>query len=322
MTIVERGYAFVPLPPRALRAPRPEATHAQRLRGRWSGRVEVEVTTEQPVHFGSGFRSLEEDDSGRFRVRRGTTLAGGAPVMPGSGLKGAIRARYEAITHSCLLFSPPKEVKSDAGDFAPCTANQTPEEDVVLCPACALFGMMSRRARVSVEDFVVAGETRVEVAKRQEQFGPQPDQLVSKGFLKGRKFAVGIFRTEPPMDPKLLAIEVLPRGTLLRGGLRVLNLTDAEVGGLVAALGVEPESRLKVGGGKGVGGRMYDATLRREVETGFGRARVTKVDLSRLRARGLSEPMTTARARAAFMASDDYFAEGERRLVALHGGDC
>lgn len=322
--IVERGYAFVPLPASVHRTVREEARHDRRLPGCWSGRIRVELTCEQPIHVGSGFRTLEEDDSGRFKVHRETTRSRGRPVASGSSLKGVLRARYEAITHSCLLFRVPKDVPAQAPELEACKTDPRVEEDPMLCPACALFGMMSRRARLSVEDFAVVGEARVEVAKRQEQFEPNPDQLVfpGRGELKGRKFAAGLFQTEPPMAPRLHTVEVLPRGTRLSGALRLLNGTPAEIGGLLAALGIMPESRLKIGGGKGIGGEMYDEALRKEAPTGFGRVVVTTVDLAGLRSPGAGGALTTEAARSAFEGSDDRFPEGEGRLVEIHGRDC
>ena len=318
MGIVDPGYAFVPLPAEVLRRPRDEATHDRRLPGHYSGRIECELVCEQPVHTGSGFKNVEEDESNRFQVRRAASTSFGSPVIPGSGLKGVLRARYEAITHSCLLFEVPSDVQADARGYGPCRVETGETTDAALCPACSLFGTMSRRSRVTVED-ARGNDLRLVVAKMPEQFGPRPEKLALGGQLRGRKFSRGRFRTEPPLDAKLMRVEVLPEGSTLVFGLRVLNLTEAELGGLLTSLGHTPASRLKVGGGKGVEGRIHDEGARKEIDTGFGRVRVTEV---RLGLRGGVEPADPKRARAAFEGSDDRFEAGERALAEIHQGDC
>jgi hypothetical protein len=91
---------------------------------------------------------------------------------------------------------------------------------------------------------------------------------------------------------------------LLAGGIGVFNLTPSELGGLLTALGCNPPSALKLGGGKA---------------HGFGRAwcqaRCTLVSSG-------SAPLDPAMWRTAFIESPDRWADGEAELVTLHHGRC
>jgi hypothetical protein len=91
---------------------------------------------------------------------------------------------------------------------------------------------------------------------------------------------------------------------VLTGQLRLLNATPAELGGLLAALGCDPASALKLGGGKA---------------HSFGRAlchaRCT------LAAAGAA-PLDPTRWRQSFVESPDRWSKGEDQLVALHRGGC
>ena len=97
-------YDFVPLPEEKKGAPDASAlTHAKHLAGRYSGFLDLEITTLSPVHIGSGAYELSEDaDLERGTVVKGMVRLNGSPVIPSSSLKGALRSVYEMITFSCV----------------------------------------------------------------------------------------------------------------------------------------------------------------------------------------------------------------------------
>lgn len=318
---IDPGYRYVELPAQPERRVRGEARHDRRVPGAWTGRIGLELQCVQPVHVGSGFLNYHEaDDPGRFQVSQGAVSLDGRPVIPGSTLKGVVRSRYEAITKSCLLFALPKDVRADASGFEPCSCEKGRESEAILCPACALFGMMNLRARVSFEDAVAPAGVGFVAGELPEQFGPRPEKMVKDGQVRGRKLSRGRYRTEPPGDPKMLRVEAIPSRTQLEGAIRVWNLTDAELGGLLAALGVTPRSFLKVGRGKGVEGREPDPYGNEALPTGFGQVRAT-VDLSKLRSGERRGPGVEG-LRTAFEEADDRFEAGEKGLVAAYQGDC
>lgn len=315
------GYEFVGLPERVRRVRREAAVHDRRIVGALSGVLDVTFCTEQPVHVGSGFKVLREND-----VVRGGARVRGAPGVPGSSLKGVIRSRYEAITSSCAS-QPPKagSVRSSSypdvhrvtynGNVRNMDVFRTCEGDL-LCAACSLFGRMSQRSRVAVTDFTAGGAFVLE--SMAEQFGPNGHHLGDfkvidgdrgKSFevsnLKGRKFAVGLGPV--PERARWQLVETIPRGTLLRGSLRVFNLLPEELGGIITALGKLPTSALKIGAGKG-----YD----------FGRIVLREIVFrlhDHMRSTIVSDEPTWRRA---FEDCPDRLKAGEDELVRIHQGNC
>lgn len=272
----DEGYDFVPLPERVRRAARPEARHDRRVAGAITASVDVTLVTEQPVHVGSGFKTMRDQ-----RVVRAAVTSGELPCVPGSTLKGVLRSRYEAITLSCALFPASHrlvKVRSSSFDgakarlsdkvtqrdvFSPCSGAQ-------ICAACALFGRMSLRGRIAVSDFMPASAVSLEIAEVAEMFTPNlhhvgpfnpthngGETILEVRNLHGRKFARG----RGPETQGRERIEVIPVGIGLHGKVRLANVTPAELGGFLAALGVQPTSRLKVGGGKGHGLGRVRASL-------------------------------------------------------------
>jgi CRISPR/Cas system CSM-associated protein Csm3 (group 7 of RAMP superfamily) len=330
------AYDFVPLPNQVRRIRRDFARHDRRLPGCLFGRIQLEYTCTQPVHVGSGFKELRSGEVVRLGVSRNAM-----PVVPGASFKGALRARYEAITHSCILFSlekgrgKPAKVQSRSGKrrnpqieqailghgaekqlnrARPCASHDQ------LCAACALFGCQTGReglrSRISVSDLV--SDRHFERKSMPPQFSPNLHHLgpfVDGNYkgrnvfvvdsLYGRKFAADELTAVPPTE--LLAVEVIPQDTKLTGELRLFNIGPAELGGLLCALGWEPRSWLKLGGGKGLG---------------FGRIGVVDAawtwDLRNDRGQPIERD--TATYRKQFEASEDRYREGEEKLLSLHRG--
>jgi CRISPR-associated protein (TIGR03986 family) len=103
-------YNFVPTPDRPTSGPLadagadadPEAAgiagHGRYLPGRWSGRVTVEMTAVTPLLLPDAARAEEDRNKHKtFPVRLGPD---GRPYIPPTGVKGMLRAAYEAVTNS------------------------------------------------------------------------------------------------------------------------------------------------------------------------------------------------------------------------------
>lgn len=324
------GYEFVPLPDRVHRARRPEAAHDRRVPGTLSAVLSLTFITEQPVHVGAGSKRLVDGEV----VRQGVLIRG-RPGVPGASMKGVLRARYEAITRSCVPFKPPKDlvrVRSSSGiqaarlnerlldgDFFRAKAEAA---DGNLCPTCALFGRMSLRSRVTLTDFAITSQAAFEVAEVPEQFSPnlhhvgrgtlRPSSEGERGRgdlyevheLHGRKFAVG--RGPVAEKARWQKIEVIPAGHAVQGELRVHNALPRELGGLLVALGWRRDSALKIGGGKAQGfGRIHISQLTARLRDHNGRPA------------DLDEAWITA-----FERSEDCHPEGMTRLLQIHQGNC
>jgi hypothetical protein len=322
--VTDAGYGFVPLPPSVRRIARDEASWHRRVPGTLAGRIELELTTAQPVHVGSGSKQAQQ----RAVISCGARVRGG-PGIPGSSLKGVLRARYEAITHSCAPLVPRanrdhpirsstgiKKARLLASALSAAVVETTCAPDRA-CPACALFGCMSLRSRLTVTDLACAAGASFDVEFIPERFGPNlhhvgPARRDPSGSrfevygLHGRKFGLGLGRG--PATDNRQRVEVIPAGTVLTGQIRLFNVTPAELGGLLAALGCDPPSALKLGGGKAHGlGRMHC------------RARCY---LAGAGTPPLDPSAWPSAWRRRFIESPDRWPDGEKHLVALHRGDC
>ena len=135
----------------------------------WYGRIGLRLTADSPVHVASGQIVRREDLEpyiGRDLdgpIEEELVLShlrcGDVRVIPGTSLKGTVRAVVEAISYSCLTFINYRNVSSMAKDerhgdqrLQALHNRCTPESGV--CPACALFGTLGYEGRVSFSDFV------------------------------------------------------------------------------------------------------------------------------------------------------------------------
>jgi CRISPR/Cas system CSM-associated protein Csm3 (group 7 of RAMP superfamily) len=316
----DEGYEFTPLAPTVRRTARGRAQHDHVVPSTITATLTFQLVAEQQIHVGSGFKSLCDG-----QIARAAMTSAGVACIPGSTLKGVLRSRFEAITKSCALFPakgrtvkirsssyPHAKARFDEeithrDAFKVCRENDT-------CPACALFGRMSLRSRVSVSDFVTATEVSFEIAEVAEMFSPNlhhvgkfeersdnGQQVLVVTNLHGRKFARG----RGPEMPSRERIEVIPSGTVLNGTVRLVNVEESEFGGLLAALGVSPSSRLKVGGGKG---------------HGFGRARIERLVVTpRPASRVVATPLDVYTEK--FLSSDDAWQPGLNALMNIHAAE-
>lgn len=327
-------YQFIPFPHEGRevnRAKRAFACHDRRIEGAWFGKIIIEIVCDQPVHIGSGFKVVENE---REVVRR-TARSGEKIIIPGSTFKGVIRARFEAITKSCAG-DPPDDrapIKSRSypnihrGRLTPAIQGLAVFGDSCgkngeTCSACALFGYQSRngtlRSRISFED-LVSIDNSILIADMPQQFEPRLHHLgygdfdYARGEFKlhsihGRKFYIDADNSRRTNNNELAEIsyervEIIPEGARLCGAIRFSNLETAELGALLIALGIEPESYIKIGGGK-----AYR----------FGNVFIEDVRYQLRDARGIERNPDLAAWQKAFHESPDYWEEGEKQLVKIH----
>lgn len=176
----EHPYDFVSLPDRPARGQ--AVGHDRYAADRWSGTVELVYRTLSPLHVGSGVFETAEDCGlkGGSQPVRGIIRQGARPVLPGSSWKGAVRARFEAITRSRLAlrakggrepaFKVPEALKRPddpprgyfvdlkdrrLDDLGPARIRRRDLSE--LSPADALFGAMGYRGRIRPGEGVIDG---------------------------------------------------------------------------------------------------------------------------------------------------------------------
>lgn len=316
------GYRFVPLPPQVHRAKRPHAVFHRIPPDTMWVVLEVELVALERVHIGSGFRTLRGQRAVRAAARSGDRL-----VIPGSTMKGLLRARYEAITRSCAPHREPKN--QQLGDQLP--SRSFPGYKVELaasvrqhsvfaecapqhsCSACALFGRMSQRSRVSVHDLIAPASASTVDATIPKRYSPrlhhlgrfaeaERDRRLTVQELHGRKLYTG---DAPPPEVRGEIAEVVRPGTRFSGRITCTNISMAELGGLLSALGAQPVSTIKIGSAKAYG---------------FGRLGLFKnVGIEVTKPESFDGTDFFAKVRREFETSQDYWDAGERTLVTMHG---
>lgn len=251
-----KPYGFVPLAPEVQRAP--TVGHEVLLEDHVSGRLEYRLAAQTHLFVSSGTYALSEDlgrgvPGGVVRTcYRVITVepAGRArlvPAIPGSSLKGAVRAVFEAVTPSCVGVTRVdrdllRRTRDEGGRCTPARA----------CPACSVFGTMSRLGKVRFADALLqSGPLRF--YRLPNLYRPRldrrqiPQVYLDRGKLKGRKFFLhGRMAQAPDGAPA----EVIAAGGVLAASLDFINLTRQELGALLFALGADQSFALKLGGAK------------------------------------------------------------------------
>lgn len=251
--LAPKPYDFVPFVPRVDKA-RPPGHEGFHLDGHLSGRLEYELVARSHVHVSSGNYALSEDlgfEPGEVirSCYRVTQDARSIPAMPGSSLKGAIRAIAEAVSPSCISVTRVDWRQLPQALSRPCPDRRRPDE---YCPACAIFGAMSRLGRVSMGDaLLVEGETalyRLPALYRPRDRQARQIYLDRLGNFKGRKF----YFHGRQVDHEGARFEVIDEGGRLAGALNFSGLKPAELGLVLFALGLDGSFQPMLGGGKPV----------------------------------------------------------------------
>ncbi len=250
-----KPYDFVPVAAEVRRAP--TVGHEVLLEDHLSGRLEYRLLAQTHLFVSSGTYALSEEigeapgDVIRtcYRVvsvgRDGRARA--VPAIPGSSLKGAVRAVFEAVTSSCISITRVNRrmlrLQDKRGER--CTPDYA-------CPACSVFGTLGRLGKVRFGDALLRSG-RLELYKLPNFYRPRldrwrvPEAYLEGGRLKGRKFYMHGRMVEAEDGAPA---EVIAAGGELRASLDFINLTRQELAGLLFALGLDQSFALKLGGGK------------------------------------------------------------------------
>lgn len=216
------------------------ATDWSRLTGR-SGKVELVFETLPGRWVSPGTGRIEMlGAAGAERLVLAAARRAGQPVLPGSGIKGAVRTIFELITSSCTPFD-------DGGTC--CT-----------CAACSLFGCIGRgghRGRLGFDD-AVAGEVRGTVELVPVPFQPHAERTPGD---------VRLYDLRPKESPERELAREAYRGAFA-GRMSVDSAAEAELGRVGLALGLGPE---EVAFPLRLGGVRYDGQGAVRVALGVGR---------------------------------------------------
>jgi hypothetical protein len=203
--------------------------------GLW-GRLEIELECLTEIHVG-GTAPVVADLEGTPTLVQGMTRltadADQVPVIPGSSVKGAVRAIVEAITPSCDRLS--RERNAACGGSA------------ALCPACMIFGAPGWRATVAFSDLLPVEPVGLTVRRIAQRYS-------HRNAPRGRRRLYSL-HPEEPLPTDLEALECLPVGSRLQGSVLFEGVTEAAAGAITLALGLPPHGLplLHLGAGKNRG---------------------------------------------------------------------
>jgi hypothetical protein len=251
----EKPYDFVPFPKE--RPDREKGAGQDKLDARLlSGTLELTLRTLTPVHVGSGYSDFIKAGNQEYLAalqaskpirEDGTTRR--RYLIPGSSIKGAVRSIVEAITRSCIRITQGKHRPYIPQGYGGCMSVND------LCIACRLFGAQDYQGHVSFED-AVAPKGSLVLLGTPLLWTPArggrglPPRYLERDRAKGRKF---YRHARPPsgVDPRAC----IKSGAELPLRIHFLNLSEAELGVLLTALGLHPDHPfpIKLGGGKPVG---------------------------------------------------------------------
>jgi hypothetical protein len=251
----EKPYDFVPFPKR--RPDRKKGAGQDKLDARLlSGTLELTLHTLTPVHVGLGYSDFIKAGNQEYLAalqaskpvrEEGTTRR--RYLIPGSSLKGAVRSLVEAITRSCIRITQGRHRPYIPQGYGGCMSVDD------LCIACRLFGAQDYQGHVSFED-AVAPKGSLVLLGTPLLWTPArggrglPPRYLQGNQARGRKF---YRHASPPsgVDPRAC----IKSGAELPLRIHFLNLSEAELGVLLTALGQHPDHPfpIKLGGGKPVG---------------------------------------------------------------------
>ncbi|ABY35507.1 MAG TPA: hypothetical protein DEF43_20385 [Chloroflexus aurantiacus] len=210
----------------------------------WSGRLKLELEVVSDYLFvGSGefgLFTLQGCERSYYAfARRNDQL-----IIPGTGIKGAVRSVVEAISNSCV-----RQIAK--GERVP-QLHEGCKNENSLCPACRLFGSTGHRGRVHFSDAVLLSQVEPTKIKIADLWPPRQ--------TKGRKFYQAKQFQPLDMQPKKnhRFLEVVPKGTRFQTTLYFENTTAAEMGIMMRAIGLDGDQGdavvsafpIKLGGAK------------------------------------------------------------------------
>jgi CRISPR/Cas system CSM-associated protein Csm3 (group 7 of RAMP superfamily) len=217
--MLEHPYDFVSLPKVAKEADL--IPHDRYQDGLLSGELQLTYEVLSPVHIGSGvFETAAQCGlEGGDHPIRGIARRSGCPIIPGSSWKGAIRARFEAITGSRLVLAStqaregpdriPRALASGHGKVYVKITDQRLLRNLnaarvtaggwgtrSLSPADSVFGCMGYRGRVHPQDATVDGPRQTEPLSVPPLDSPHMHRLAVPGKVRANGNQIEILEVE------------------------------------------------------------------------------------------------------------------------------
>ena len=200
----------------------------------WTGRLDIAIEVRSDyLYVGSGQIDLVRIN-GREQARYAFTRRDGKLVIPATSIKGAVRAVFEAITNSCVSQRSRGERVGSAAHQACGLVRKGKERQAHLCTACRVFGTTGYRGRVYFSDAEPVDEVKTTTIRISDLWPPK--RTKGRKFYENKRFSYEGLDLTPMRNTRFL--EVVPRGAKFRTTLHFEILSEAELGALMHALGL------------------------------------------------------------------------------------
>ncbi|MDT9273030.1 MAG: RAMP superfamily CRISPR-associated protein [Limnospira sp. PMC 737.11] len=244
---VPKPYEFVEFPPNAPTLTSP-AGHHKYLKNRIHGILHLQLTVETALHISTGTVMMGRD-LGQSKIPLIKTMQTGNEklTIPGSSLKGVVRSIYEAITNSTLAVVTNRYKDKMPRNRLPCGSKEK------LCPASRVFGALDWQGLISFQDARCV-KKGFAPGFMPSLYRPRPDQRRKYFNPVSRKFYYHAIKAVAGGEKGIPTQQAAAQYTF-ETQLQFMNLTQAELGALLASLGQDKDYpfSLKVGAGKPIG---------------------------------------------------------------------
>lgn len=211
--------------------PRKKKCYNPKNEQKYSGYIKLRIKCVTDLHIGNGYSDFKNSSV----LVKETIKYNNKPIIPGSTLKGTVRALARAISFSC---TKDNECKMNYEKY---TANT--------CITCDIFGIMGRASKVIFTDFMPENNVKLTVQELNTQFGP------SKTKEDGFKFYETL--TNHYGGTHKEKAEMISAGSSFTGKVFFKELTEEELSLLMYSLTLNAEKgqgiNLKTGGFKNEG---------------------------------------------------------------------
>lgn len=246
MPPLPKPYVFVPIEPLERRDRQHPRGHERYQQGTLAGTIEGNLVVQTPLHVWSG--EINMTNRSNMPLVKSHLRVNSQPAVPGSTFKGVVRSIAEAFTRSCVRVTKAQPNQLPQGAAACRNRDQ-------LCLACRLFGAMDFQGHVRFSDAVLAEGAGLTIVRLPLLFSPRHREMVyyrDSGEVMGRK----LYQHGRPVQGDA-PVEACPVGSKLGFSLQFANLSAAELGVLLIALGqgdgvLAPRLWPKMGGAKPV----------------------------------------------------------------------
>lgn len=246
----EKPYALVPFPRQRpfLRAPIGHHRYADNC---YQGTLYLTLKVLTALHVSTGVTALGSDVGSQVLLIK--TMVQGKDkqlLIQGSSLKGSIRAIYEAITNSTLAVITNRYRQNMPQERLPCRNKES------LCPASQVFGALDWQGLVQFTD-ATCESTKSVTGFMPSLYRPRPEERSAYFNSKqaaGRKFYYHFVKAQDAGD-RGIPVQQAGREYNFNTYIKFTNLSEAQLGCLLVALGQDPEYpiALKLGSGKPIG---------------------------------------------------------------------